>query len=210
MRARRGRGSGEAGVSTGKPRPARRLSAALAGLARALEELPGAGMIIGGIAVIAHGVPRVTRDIDATVSRHQQPIALILEVMGRHGIEPRIADAAGFAVESAVLLLEHRASRVEIDLSLASLGFEQEALQAARRTVIAGIEVRIARPEDLVIYKSAAWRPQDRQDVQRLIELHGPEMDLGRVRRLVTEICTLLEVPERVAELEDMLRDRGS
>jgi hypothetical protein len=166
-------------------------------------------MIIGGVAVIAHGVPRVTRDIDATILRTAQPVDLVLEVMGRHGIEPRIPDAAEFALESAVLLLEHRASRVEIDLSLASLGFEEEALAAAEVAVIAGSKVRIARPEDLVIYKTAAWRPQDRQDVERLIALHGSDMDIERVRRIASEICLVLDVPERIEDLDQLLLAAG-
>ena len=40
---------------------------ALAALAAALDELNAPSMIIGGVAVIAAGVPRETIDIDATV-----------------------------------------------------------------------------------------------------------------------------------------------
>jgi len=36
-------------------------------------------------------------------------------------------------------------------------------------------------PEDLVIYKAIAWRPQDQQDVERLLALHGARMDLARL-----------------------------
>ena len=42
------------------------LGAAVAALARALGTLHVPGMIIGGIAVIAHGEARLTRDVDAT------------------------------------------------------------------------------------------------------------------------------------------------
>jgi hypothetical protein len=40
---------------------------ALRALANALNEIPALSMIIGGIAVIAAGVPRETIDIDATI-----------------------------------------------------------------------------------------------------------------------------------------------
>jgi hypothetical protein len=35
----------------------------------------------------------------------------------------------------------------------------------------------VAQPEDLVIYKAIAWRPQDQQDVERLLALHGARCD---------------------------------
>jgi hypothetical protein len=192
-------------MGTGKARPAARIVQALGDLAAALDRLPGPSMLIGGIAVIAHGVPRVTRDIDATIELTGNPIDLIIASMEARGIEARIEDAASFARECAVLLLRHRRSRVEIDLSLASLPFEHEALHAALVATVGGVRLRLARPEDLIIYKSAAWRPQDRQDVERLVALWRPELDLSRVRRIVAEICDALDVPERVAELEDIL-----
>lgn len=192
-------------MGSGKPRPARRLGDALRALAAALDALPVPGMIIGGIAVIAHGVPRTTRDIDATIAQDPASLGLTLDLMARHGIEPRISDAAAFARESAVLLLKHTATGVEIDLVLAALPFELEALATAAAGELVGVHLRIARPEDLVIYKVAAWRPQDQQDVERLLVLHGDRMDLVRVRTRVVEICAALDQPERVADLDRLL-----
>lgn len=44
------------------------LTAAIHAIGAALADLPVPGMLIGGIAVIARGVPRLTRDVDATVA----------------------------------------------------------------------------------------------------------------------------------------------
>jgi hypothetical protein len=65
--------------------------------------------------------------------------------------------------------------------------------------------VRVARAEDLVIYKIAAWRPQDQQDVERLVALHGERLDLERIRSFARELATMLEVPQRVGEVERVL-----
>jgi len=162
-------------------------------------------MIIGGVAVIAHGVPRLTRDIDATIARSGNDIDAIVAVMEACQVVPRIDDAKGFAEETAVLLLRHAPSDVEIDLSLASLAFEHEALRAAVTHSVAGIKVRLAQPDDLVIYKAAAWRPQDQQDVERLVALHRGTMNLPRVRRLVTEICNVLDEPDRARQIIKLL-----
>ena len=74
---------------------------------------------------------------------------------------------------------------------------------------LSGIDVTIARAEDLVIYKAVAWRPQDQQDIERLLTLHGRTMDLERIRRIVGEFAEALEEPERVDELERVIRRTG-
>lgn len=44
------------------------LAEAVRAVAEALSAIDAPGMIIGGIAVIARGVPRLTRDVDVTVA----------------------------------------------------------------------------------------------------------------------------------------------
>lgn len=62
----------------------------------------------------------------------------------------------------------------------------------------------ITQPEDLIIFKAVAWRPVDQQDVERLLVLHGGQIDLERVRRHVRELGDALEV-DRVRDLDAMI-----
>ncbi len=66
------------------------------------------GMIIGGMAVIAHGYPRVTTDIDATVLATPDRLDSLLERLGTHHILPRIEKATDFARSHHVLLMCHQ------------------------------------------------------------------------------------------------------
>jgi hypothetical protein len=167
-------------------------------------------MLIGGIAVIARGVPRTTRDIDATVAGAGTDLVHLIRLLATHGIEPRIEDAVGFARQNQVLLLRHGTSAVDIDLSLAWLPFEDEALAHADAATIDDVTVPVARAEDLVVYKVVAWRPQDQQDIERLLHLHGSSMDLERVRLLARAFCEALDAPERLESLEKLLGGVGS
>lgn len=185
--------------------PAARLTGALRALTEALGEHGRPFMIIGGVAAIAHGVPRITRDVDVTVAGPGTDLGVLLETLRRHGLEPRLADAAEFARAHQVLLVRHVASGVDVDLTLAWLPFEEEALAAAEIAVVEGIRLRLVRSEDLVVYKVVAWRPQDQQDIERLLTAHGRSMDLGRLRRLAAEISLAIEQPERPAELERLI-----
>ena len=54
-------------------------------------------MVIGGIAVIAHGVQRMTTDIDAVIQGDSVQIRELLSVLRQHRILPRIDDAEAFA-----------------------------------------------------------------------------------------------------------------
>jgi hypothetical protein len=181
------------------------LTQALQAVAAALDDLPGQSMIIGGIAVIARGVPRLTRDIDATVAGAGLDLERAVSELGRHGIVVRIDDALEFAAAHQVLLLRHESSSVDVDLSIAWLPFELEALGRAERLDLAGTTMRIAHAEDLVVYKFVAWRPQDQQDAERLLTLHGHAMNLNRVRELAAEFAEALDEPARVAELERLI-----
>jgi len=181
------------------------IATALRVVANAIASLPTPGMIIGGIAVILHGVPRLTRDIDATVSGSGLDLDTLLVALKGHGIAPRIADAVAFARTSQVLLLRHEPTGVDVDLSLAWLPFELAAIAARQHVSQGSIDVDVARPEDLIIYKAVAWRPQDQQDIERLLTLHAAKMDLPRVLAIVAELAEAIDEPDRLAQLQAVI-----
>lgn len=136
------------------------MAQAVTGVADALAALPAPGMIIGGIAVILHGVPRVTRDVDGTVDAGSIELEALASYLRRYQIVPRIEDAVAFAKANQVLLLRHEPTNIDGDLSLAWLPFELEAIAAREHLVRRKIHADIATPEDLIIYTAIAWRPQ--------------------------------------------------
>jgi hypothetical protein len=142
-------------------------------------------MLIGGVAVIARGVRRLTDDVDATLWGDGVDLEELIRRLASNLIVPRIPDALAFARRNQVLLLRHEPSDVDVDLSLAWLPFERAALERARLLRIGRRRVRVAMPEDLVVYKAIAARERDLSDVERLLELHASTMDLHRVRRTV-------------------------
>jgi hypothetical protein len=181
------------------------INRALEDLAHVLDQHRGHSLVIGGIAVIARGVPRVTRDIDVAFSGAEITVRGLMADLETAGIVPRISDAVAFAAESQVLLSRHTETGVDIDVSLAWLPFEMEAIAAAGPVMVGSARLQVAQPEDLVIYKAVAWRPQDQQDVERLLVLHGARMDLARVRRHVRDLGEAME-QDRVRELDALIR----
>jgi predicted nucleotidyltransferase len=185
--------------------------AAIAALAAALREAGAPFMLIGGIAVIARGVARVTTDVDATIRAAGLNVEELAHILERHGIVGRIPDLIAFAQAQQVLLLRHEATGTPIEVSLAWLPFEEEALARAEELDLVAGSVPVALAEDLVVYKAVAWRERDRADVERLLTQHGDRIDLARVRRIVQEFAEALGMPERIAELDAVIRRaRGS
>ncbi|HEU4369110.1 MAG TPA: nucleotidyl transferase AbiEii/AbiGii toxin family protein [Methylomirabilota bacterium] len=189
-------------------RPAEFLDA-LRALCDGLHALGVPWMITGGVAVIAHGVPRYTADVDATVAASSEPLERVFEVLAGRRIVPRIDGALEFARERQVLLLRHEPSGVDLDVSLAWLPFEVEAIRRSETRDYAGVTIRIPRPDDLVIYKVVAARPRDYDDVERLLMLHGPSLDLRHVTTTVREFADALEDAGRIDTLERLLKQAG-
>ena len=181
-----------------------RIVRAIEAIAGVLARHPGQGMIIGGIAIIARGFERTTIDVDAAFVGGDLSITQLLDELATAGIAPRIPDAAAFAATSQVLLVRHSATGVDLDVSLAWLPFELEAIANAQSAQLGVVSVPVARAEDLVIYKAIAWRPRDQQDVERMLLLHRDTIDLGRVRRHVRELGEAMEV-DRLADLDALI-----
>jgi len=51
-----------------------------------------------------------------------------------------------------------------------------------------------------------AFRPQDQQDIERLLVLHRSNVDLARVRRVVGEFAAALDDTQRMDDLEKIIR----
>jgi hypothetical protein len=143
------------------------------------------------------------------VAAPQEPLERIFGVFAQNGIVPRIANALAFARDRQVMLLRHEPSGVGLDLSLAWLPFELDAIGRSEVIDYAGVPIRIPRPDDLVIYKLVAARPRDLDDVERLLLLHGPSLDVRRIVATVREFGDALEDHGRVDTLERLLKKTG-
>ena len=187
--------------------PAPDIRPALAALSSALAALDRPAMLIGGLAVIARGVPRLTIDIDAVVHAEGLDVDRLWAVLRDSGLEARVADAAEIARERLVLLLRHRASGVTVDLSLGWVQFERDAMARATTVDLDGVRIPVATPEDLVVLKAVAWRGLDRSDITELIVRHHADMDFQRIRTTLAQFFEVLEIPERLAEFDRLVSD---
>ena len=151
----------------------------------ALNQVEVRYLVAGGLAVVAHGHVRFTADLDLIVDLEERNLRRALEALARLGYRPRapvalldFVDAEkrrslirdeGLAVFSLYSDL-HPAT--EVDLSVGEpLGFEDAYARAVRLEVAPGVEATFVGFNDLIRLKTAAGRPQDLLDIERLQQL---------------------------------------
>ena len=187
----------------------RQLVAQAAALDRFIADRGWAGCIIGGVANLRWGEPRLTRDVDATIitgfGGEGPYIHALLEAF-----RPRIPDAAAFASENRVVLLES-ADGIPMDVALGGLPFEIEMVARATREELApGMFVRTVTAEDLVVLKAFAARDRDWVDIAGIAARQGPALDWDAVFARLQPLVELKEAPEILARLRAVQEAEGT
>lgn len=181
------------------------LFSALRDLSLCLKQFPGRAAIIGGIATVFLGRPRATRDIDAVFWLDDSEVESLIGVASQFNYQPRIEDALEFALENRVLLMQHSPTSIEADLALGMLSFEQELVERSQNRDLGGFSLPFATPEDLIITKAVAARPRDLSDIEGIVD-NNSDLDKARIRLVVGEMAHLLEMPELMENLENLLK----
>jgi predicted nucleotidyltransferase len=145
-----------------------------------LEALSGANVryvLIGGLAMIAHGSAHVTSDIDVGYARDRANIGSAVRAL--QGLHPRLR---GFPEDLPFVWDEQTlrsASNVTLATDAADLDMlgdipgvdDFEGLWARSKEVeLYGLKVRVASVDDLIAMKRAANRPKDQS---HLLELYA-------------------------------------
>jgi hypothetical protein len=159
------------------------------------------GCIIGGLALQRWGEPRYTADVDLSVLVEAGQEAAVTRVLLER-LEPRIADAAAFAVRSHVILARTR-NGVGIDIALAGLPYEVRVVERSSDWELdPGVFLRTCSAEDLLVMKTFAGRDKDWADVTSILERRGTKLDLDLVRRELAPLLAAKGTPELARELE--------
>ena len=150
----------------------------------ALNEAKVRYVVVGGLAVVLHGHPRLTADVDIVLDLEPEAARRAMAALKTIGLKARApVDPIAFADPS-----QREAWIAEKGMMVFSLFSPPdpllildlfvrypvafEGLWARSLAVdLRGLQVRISSLDDLIVMKRAAARPQDLQDIEALEEL---------------------------------------
>jgi predicted nucleotidyltransferase len=148
-------------------------------------------LVVGGLAVVAHGYVRFTADVDLVLALDEENILQAITALETLGYRPRAPVAfAEFADPAArqrwidekgltvFSLFSPAHPTTEVDLFVESpLDFALAMGRAARRPVAAGVEAAFCGLEDLLELKRRAGRPRDLDDIRQLTAIRQGTSD---------------------------------
>jgi len=136
-------------------------------------------VVVGGMAVIMHGVPRTTKDIDLLVDLSPENVAALAVALEQAGYRPkvpvRVIDLSNEAIRNEWIeqkgmkaLMFWKTASGDIDVLVASPVDFGEAARGATTYEVEGTSVPIASIESLIAMKRFAGRPHDLSDINAL------------------------------------------
>jgi len=179
-------------------------------LARIGTTLDGHGipfMLIGGQAVLLHGQPRLTQDVDVTLGVGPDRLADVLSACGSLGLEPVPDDPEAFVRRTFVLPALDPDTGIRVDLIFSTTPYEAAAIRRAQRVEVGGANVPFATAEDLIIHKLFAARPRDLEDAAGVVRRKGADLDWDYLRAWCEEFATVEGREGMLSSLEALRRE---
>ncbi|MFC1529794.1 nucleotidyl transferase AbiEii/AbiGii toxin family protein [Gemmatimonadota bacterium] len=178
-------------------------AALIARICKALRQTDLPFMLIGGQAVLLHGQPRLTEDIDITLGVDPGELPSVLEACEIADLDILPEEPDTFVNETFVLPARDPATSIRIDLIFSAFPYERQAIERAVRIDLSGESVPFATAEDLILHKLFSGRARDIEDIHGIILLRGESLDWEYMERWAREFSA---VPGR-EDLPDLLNE---
>jgi predicted nucleotidyltransferase len=146
-------------------------------------------LVVGGVAVVFHGYPRFTADLDLVVALDRENVLGFVDALATLGYRPRApVPAAAFAdADTRRSWIEEKHLTVlsfwspghpatELDVFVAEPFPMEPALARSLHVQLGEVTVPVASIPDLIFLKRQSARPKDLEDIQALeaILAEGP------------------------------------
>ena len=158
--------------------------------------------VIGGMALQKWGDQRFTKDVDITIvaSLEEGTSGLVGLIANR--FHSRVRNPLEFVRKTRMILVT-ASNRVDVDISLALPGYEDEMYKhTVDYEIETGKSIRLCSAEDLIIHKAIAGRPQDVSDIQGIVYRQGEKLDVSYIRKWLNEFSGVLANPALLEHFE--------
>lgn len=126
-------------------------------------------LIVGGIALSLHGLPRATNDIDIWIENKPANIAKLKKVLADFGFSPLAEQISKVMDDRQALFLGHKPYRLDILSGVSGLSFSQ-AYRLRKVMTFQKLRLPLVSLRQLLKNKIASGRPKDLLDVTAIQE----------------------------------------
>jgi hypothetical protein len=138
-------------------------------------------VVVGGIAVMYHGVPRTTTDIGLIVRMKNAEIGSFVGFLTSHGFHASIEDLTAALEENTHCTCFYRRSLLRLDIQGVVSDFDRMTLERAVRVNHLGTIVSLATAEDTLVNKVYFQGEQDLRDALGIYVRNRDKLDFSYV-----------------------------
>ncbi|NOY65696.1 MAG: nucleotidyl transferase AbiEii/AbiGii toxin family protein [Nitrospirae bacterium] len=161
-------------------------------------------MVIGGQAVLLHGEPRLTRDIDITLGVDLHKLQQVLSVIKELELGILVENIESFVRQTMVIPCLDEPTGIRVDFIFSYTPYEQQAISRALKVNILNQNVCFASAEDVIIHKIFAGRARDLEDVKNII-IKNPGLDIEYIKRWLREFDIAIGA-DFISRFEEILK----
>ena len=165
--------------------------------------------VLGGLAVVFYGEPRMTFDIDVNIALAGGPISTFLKAAKKFGFYPIPGNIRAFVRKTGVLPMRFGKSIASgrCDIIIAQSPIEYVALKRAKLRKIGALKAKFVTAEDLVIHKITSDRPRDIEDLKGILARQRGKLDKKYILFWLKKIAEANRKPELVRLFKEMVKE---
>jgi hypothetical protein len=135
-------------------------------------------VLVGGIVVSIHGIPRSTVDADMILNLEGKALPVLVRFLKRNGFTTSLADAQAAFAERSHFTAEDTLSSLRLDIKGIYNEMDRNAYERRVRFRFKGFDMMIQTPEDLIAAKLGYGSEQDIRDAEGVYITKKGKLDL--------------------------------
>jgi len=159
-------------------------------------------VIVGGVAVMYHGVPRTTVDIDIILQLDDEEIPSFVDFLNSNGFSASTEDILAAFSEKSHSTSFYGKSLLRLDIQGVNSEFDRMTLERSILVDMFGTTIRIGSAEDTLVNKILFQGEQDLRDALGILTRNRENLDFNYIQ----STCKMLGIKDL---LEHFLEESG-
>lgn len=161
-------------------------------------------VFVGGVTVLAFGIPRTTTDVDVIATIEAAKIPKIVAGFQRAGFFASAQALHDALIEGGHVTIQDTRSVYRIDLVPASTDAHREAIRTKRHVVWRGRRLPMAAPEHTIVMKLLWGSEQDLEDAFGMYLRQKDHLDIRALRSLARRNRVARELKDLVERAQGL------